>query len=63
MVSLSAVARPRPIYFLIEFDTKLLVVFQWAWNYITRNRRSRLITGKEAYVEAKTVNNITQVAN
>ncbi|BAZ47597.1 NADH dehydrogenase [Nostoc sp. NIES-4103] len=50
------------IYFLIEFDTKLLVVFQWAWNYITRNRRSRLITGREAYVEAKT-NNITQVAN
>ncbi|MBD2680617.1 MULTISPECIES: NAD(P)/FAD-dependent oxidoreductase [Nostoc] len=51
------------IYFLIEFDTKLLVVFQWAWNYITRNRRSRLITGREAYVEAKTVNNITQVAS
>ncbi|KAF3890270.1 MULTISPECIES: NAD(P)/FAD-dependent oxidoreductase [Nostocales] len=51
------------IYFLIEFDTKLLVVFQWAWNYITRNRRSRLITGKEDYVEAKTVNNITQIAN
>lgn len=44
------------IYFLIEFDTKLLVVFQWAWNYITRNRRSRLITGREAFVPAKTVN-------
>ncbi|MBD2345921.1 NAD(P)/FAD-dependent oxidoreductase [Anabaena subtropica] len=44
------------IYFLIEFDTKLLVVFQWAWNYITRNRRSRLITGREAFVQAKTVN-------
>ncbi|BAY16974.1 NADH dehydrogenase [Anabaenopsis circularis NIES-21] len=43
------------IYFLIEFDTKLLVVFQWAWNYITRNRRSRLITGREAFVEAKPV--------
>lgn len=44
------------IYFLIEFDTKLLVVFQWAWNYITRNRRSRLITGREAFVQPKTVN-------
>jgi NADH dehydrogenase len=44
------------IYFLIEFDTKLLVVFQWAWNYITRNRRSRLITGREAFVTAKTAN-------
>lgn len=41
------------IYFLIEFDTKLLVVFQWAWNYITRNRRSRLITGREAFVQGK----------
>ncbi|MBW4684753.1 MAG: NAD(P)/FAD-dependent oxidoreductase [Komarekiella atlantica HA4396-MV6] len=48
------------IYFLIEFDTKLLVVFQWAWNYITRNRRSRLITGREAFVQAKTVNNSLQ---
>jgi NADH dehydrogenase len=43
------------IYFLIEFDTKLVVVIQWAWNYITRNRRSRLITGRESFVEAKTV--------
>ncbi|MEH1902421.1 MAG: NAD(P)/FAD-dependent oxidoreductase [Nostoc sp.] len=48
------------IYFLIEFDTKFLVVFQWAWNYITRNRRSRLITGREAIVETKTVNNRVQ---
>lgn len=45
------------IYFLIEFDTKLVVVIQWAWNYITRNRRSRLITGKEAFVKPQTVNN------
>ncbi|BAY37511.1 NADH dehydrogenase [Nostoc sp. NIES-2111] len=44
------------IYFLIEFDTKILVVFQWGWNYITRNRRSRLITGREAFVEVKTAN-------
>ncbi|MBD2409467.1 NAD(P)/FAD-dependent oxidoreductase [Nostoc calcicola FACHB-3891] len=50
------------IYFLIEFDTKLLVVFQWAWNYITRSRRSRLITGREALEEAKTVNNSTNLA-
>jgi NADH dehydrogenase len=45
------------IYFLIEFDTKLLVVFQWAWNYITRNRRSRLITGREAFTEPQTTVN------
>ncbi|MFM7408431.1 MAG: NAD(P)/FAD-dependent oxidoreductase [Cuspidothrix sp.] len=45
------------IYFLIEFDTKIVVVIQWAWNYITRNRRSRLITGKETFVQPQTINN------
>ncbi|MDZ8092987.1 MULTISPECIES: NAD(P)/FAD-dependent oxidoreductase [unclassified Nostoc] len=44
------------IYFLIEFDTKVVVAIQWGWNYITRNRRSRLITGRESFVETKTVN-------
>ncbi|MBN3943226.1 MAG: NAD(P)/FAD-dependent oxidoreductase [Nostoc sp.] len=48
------------IYFLIEFDTKIVVAIQWGWNYITRNRRSRLITGREGFVEAKTVNNRVQ---
>ena len=48
------------IYFLIEFDTKIVVAVQWGWNYITRNRRSRLITGREGFVEAKTVNNRVQ---
>ncbi|NJR17231.1 MAG: NAD(P)/FAD-dependent oxidoreductase [Calothrix sp. CSU_2_0] len=36
------------IYFLIEFDNKLIVMVQWAWNYFTRNRGARLITGSEA---------------
>ncbi|MDZ8137855.1 MAG: NAD(P)/FAD-dependent oxidoreductase [Nostoc sp. DedQUE04] len=44
------------IYFLIEFDTKVVVAIQWGWNYITRNRRSRLITGRDGFVEGKTVN-------
>ncbi|MDF5721542.1 MAG: NAD(P)/FAD-dependent oxidoreductase [Rhizonema sp. PD37] len=35
------------IYFLIEFDNKLLVMLQWGWHYFTRSRRARLITGKE----------------
>ncbi|MEH2255533.1 NAD(P)/FAD-dependent oxidoreductase [Nostoc sp.] len=48
------------IYFLIEFDTKVVVAIQWGWNYITRNRRSRLITGREAFVETKTVNTRVQ---
>lgn len=33
------------IYYLIEFDSKILVMTQWAWNYFTRSRGSRLITG------------------
>ncbi|WP_445635404.1 NADH:ubiquinone reductase (non-electrogenic) [Nostoc sp. DSM 114161] len=36
------------IYFLIEFDNKLVVMIQWAWNYFTRNRGARLITGQES---------------
>lgn len=34
------------IYYLIEFDNKLLVTIQWAWNYFTRGRGARLITGE-----------------
>jgi NADH dehydrogenase len=30
---------------LVQFESKLLVLTQWAWNYITRNRSARLITG------------------
>ncbi|MBD1838256.1 NAD(P)/FAD-dependent oxidoreductase [Coleofasciculus sp. FACHB-64] len=35
------------IYFLIEFDNKLIVMLQWGWNYWTRKRGARLITGDE----------------
>lgn len=34
------------IYYLIGFDNKLLVLFQWAWNYVTRKRGAQLITGR-----------------
>lgn len=34
------------IYFLIEFDNKLIVMIQWAWNYLTRKNGARLITGE-----------------
>ncbi|MGH7225392.1 MAG: NAD(P)/FAD-dependent oxidoreductase, partial [Gemmataceae bacterium] len=33
------------ILYLIEFQSRILVLFQWAWNYVTRNRAARLITG------------------
>jgi len=35
------------IAYLIEFDNKLLVLIQWAWNYLTRKRGARLITGED----------------
>ena len=43
------------IYFLIEFDSKVLVMIQWAWSYLTRKRGSRLITGKESLALAKVI--------
>lgn len=36
------------IYYLIEFDNKLVVMIQWGWNYFTRKRGARLITGNES---------------
>jgi NADH dehydrogenase len=36
------------IYFLIEFDNKLVVMLQWSWNYFTKGRGARLITGEGA---------------
>ena len=34
------------IAYLIEYDNRVLVLFQWAMNYITRKRGARLITGE-----------------
>jgi NADH dehydrogenase len=44
------------IYFLIEFDNKLVVMIQWGWNYFTRKRGARLITGKELLQDVKSEN-------
>jgi NADH:ubiquinone reductase (H+-translocating) len=35
------------IAYLINFSNRVMVMFQWFWNYITRNRSARLITGTE----------------
>jgi NADH dehydrogenase len=34
---------------LVGFDNRLLVLFQWGWNYFTRNRSARLITGPSPF--------------
>jgi NADH dehydrogenase len=41
------------ILFLIEFQNRVLVMFQWAWNYFTRNRAARLITDTELKTREK----------
>ncbi|HWB98865.1 MAG TPA: NAD(P)/FAD-dependent oxidoreductase [Bryobacteraceae bacterium] len=33
------------LMYLVEFDNRLLVLTEWVYNYITRNRGARLITG------------------
>ncbi len=33
------------LLYQVQFENRVLVLFQWAWNYITRNRSARLITG------------------
>ncbi len=37
------------IRYLIEFDSKVVVLFRWAWNYFTRKRGVRLITGEDPF--------------
>ena len=32
------------LMYLVEFENRVLVLIQWFWNYITRNRGARLIT-------------------
>lgn len=36
------------LMFLAQFHNRLLVLTQWAWSYVTRNRAARLITAEEA---------------
>jgi NADH dehydrogenase len=35
------------LLYLVYFENRVLVLFQWAWNYFTRNRSARLITGQD----------------
>jgi NADH dehydrogenase len=36
------------LMYLIAFDNRVMVMFQWAWNYFTRGRSARLITSVPA---------------
>jgi NADH dehydrogenase len=35
------------LLYLVEFENRVLVLVQWAWNYLTRNRGARLVTGDD----------------
>jgi len=53
------------ISYLIGFDNKLLVMTQWGWNYFTRRRGARLITGGDPFplveVRAESAQVVTKV--
>ncbi len=34
------------LLYIVEHENRLLIFFQWAWNYLTWNRSARLITGE-----------------
>ncbi|MGH6819387.1 MAG: NAD(P)/FAD-dependent oxidoreductase [Methylocella sp.] len=34
---------------IVQFEDRFLILFQWAWNYFTRNRAARLITGEHIF--------------
>jgi NADH dehydrogenase len=37
------------IFFLIGFRNRFIVLFEWAWSYVTYDRGARLITGRPKY--------------
>jgi NADH dehydrogenase len=36
------------ILYIVEFESRVLIVFQWGYDYFTHNRGARLITGPDA---------------
>ncbi len=41
------------LMYIVEFENRLLVFIQWAWNYFTRERSNRLILGNDTTPVAK----------
>ncbi|HKD08477.1 MAG TPA: NAD(P)/FAD-dependent oxidoreductase [Bryobacteraceae bacterium] len=42
------------LLYIIEFESRVLIVFQWAYDYFTHNRGARLITGEYAGAHTST---------
>jgi NADH dehydrogenase len=36
------------LLYIVEFESRILILFQWAYDYFTHNRGARLITGPDA---------------
>jgi NADH dehydrogenase len=51
------------IYYLIGFENKFLVMFQWGWNYVTRKRGAQLITGQAPWPRVETVSGVAEDAD
>lgn len=39
------------LLYIVQFENKLLILIQWAWNYFTRNRSARLITDQPSEMD------------
>ncbi|MFN9912391.1 MAG: hypothetical protein ACK53L_07395, partial [Pirellulaceae bacterium] len=48
------------ILYLARFENRVLVLFQWFWNYLTRNRTARLITHPPVTEEAGATTNVAR---
>lgn len=51
------------LLFLVGFESKILVLFQWAWNYVTRARSARLIVDDQIKVNDTCKMNRTTAAH
>lgn len=49
------------LLYLVQFQSRVLVLIQWGWNYITRNRAARLITGERRLPETAAEGEIVDV--
>lgn len=50
------------VFFLIGFRNRLMVMFEWAWSYITYQRAARLITGEARVVPVPTIEHAERFA-
>ncbi len=50
------------ILFLIGFRNRVLVIFQWAWSYLTYQRSARLITGESRVISVPSMEYAEQAA-